>query len=418
MTRSEFRENLIVSLDTLRAHKVRSALTLLGVVIGVTSVITVAAIIDGLNKYVADKVEKMGSRSYFITRFPFGTDPNRMPEKYRLRRQFQYDDAEKLRPLAPGIDKLSALGTRASFFGDTNELRYGGERVERVIIRGAGVDYCDVIPMFVVEQGRYYTQAEVDRAAPVVVLGQAVADSLFGRATPLGKQIMMNGSPFEVIGVFAHDEGLLGGPGVDQFAMIPLSTFRKRYPESKEVIIIYTVRRDVDPLVAMDEVADALRRIRKVPYKSENDFEILSSDFLSKLWGQLTGAIVILTSVISSIGLLVGGIGVMNIMLISVTERTKEIGIRKAIGARASDIRVQFLLEALVLTVAGGMIGIMGGFVLALLIRTAAPSIGATVSPFWATMGVTLSAMVGLFFGYWPANRAAKLDPIVCLRYE
>jgi putative ABC transport system permease protein len=418
MTRSEFRENLIVSLDTLRAHKVRSALTLLGVVIGVTSVITVAAIIDGLNKYVADKVEKMGSRSYFVTRFPFGTDPNRMPEKYRLRRYLQYSDADKIKDTVHSIDKISALGTRANFFGDKNELRYGGERVERAIIRGASADYCDVIPMFVVEQGRYYTQAEVDRAAPVVVLGQAIADSLFGRATPLGKQIMMNGSPYEVIGVFAHDEGLLGGPGVDQFAMIPLSTFRKHYPESKEVIIIYTVRRDVDPAVAQDEVGDALRRIRKVSYKSDNDFEILSSDFLSKLWGQLTGAIVILTSVISSIGLLVGGIGVMNIMLISVTERTKEIGIRKAIGARASDIRVQFLLEALMLTVAGGMIGILGGFVLALLIRTAAPSIGATVSPFWATMGVTLSAMVGLFFGYWPANRAAKLDPIVCLRYE
>lgn len=418
MTRSEFRENLIVSLDTLRAHKVRSALTLLGVVIGVTSVITVAAIIDGLNKYIADKVEKMGSRSFFITRFPFGTDPNRMPEKYRLRRQFHYEDADKLRELAPSIDRISALGTRASFFGDTNEVRYGGERVERVIIRGAGVDYCDVIPMFEVEQGRFYTQSEVDRAAPVVVLGQAVADSLFGRASPLGKQIMMNGSPFDVIGVFAHDEGLLGGPGVDQFAMIPLSTFRKHYPESKEVVIIYTVRRDVDTAVAMDEVADGLRRIRKVAYSADNDFEILSSDFLSKLWGQLTGAIVILTSVISSIGLLVGGIGVMNIMLISVTERTKEIGIRKAIGARSSDIRVQFLLEALVLTVAGGILGICTGWMLAFLVRTAAPSIGAAVSPFWATMGVSLSALVGLFFGYWPANRAAKLDPIVCLRYE
>ena len=174
----------------------------------------------------------------------------------------------------------------------------------------------------------------------------------------------------------------------------------------------------MDAAQAQNDVIEVLRRVRKVPHNAENDFEVISSDFLTTLWGQLTGAIVILTSVISSIGLLVGGIGVMNIMLISVTERTKEIGVRKAIGARRSDIKVQFLLEAVTLTMAGGLLGILGGFAVAWAVRTLAPSIPASVSAFWAAMGVGLSAAVGLFFGYWPADRAARLDPIVCLRYE
>ena len=206
MTRAEFKENLLVSLDTLRSHKVRSALTLLGIVIGVTSVISVAAIIDGLNRFVSDKVEKMGSRTYFVLRFPFGTDPNRMPERIRLRKYIQYSDADRIRESVRTIDKVTAIGTRAFMLGDSNEIRYGGQRVERIFVRGASPDYCEVIPMFVVEQGRYYNQGEEDRAAAVVVLGASVAESLFGRLDALGKQVMLNGAPYDVIGVFAHDE--------------------------------------------------------------------------------------------------------------------------------------------------------------------------------------------------------------------
>ncbi len=418
MTAAEFRENLLVSLDTLRAHKVRSGLTLLGIVIGVTSVITVAAIIGGLNLFIAGKVEKLGARSYFVSRFPFGTNPGRIPEKIRLRRYLQYEDADKVRPSAPAVDKISALGTRAVFFGASNDVRYGGQRVERVIVRGANSDYCDIIPMFVVEYGRMFTPAEDTRAAQVAVIGSSIANSLFGAANPIGKTAFVNGAPFEVIGVFAQDEGLLGGPGVDQFVLIPLNTFRKHNPDMKEVVLIFTARHDASMEAARDQVEEALRRIRHVPHNADNDFEIFSSDFLSNLFNQLTGAIVILTSVISSIGLLVGGIGVMNIMLISVTERTREIGVRKAIGARSSDIRVQFLLEAVTLTVTGGILGVAIGYLIAWGIRAAVPSIPATVSPFWTAMGVGLSAAVGLFFGYWPADRAARLDPIVSLRYE
>jgi putative ABC transport system permease protein len=290
--------------------------------------------------------------------------------------------------------------------------------VERVFVRGAEPTYPDVIPLFVVERGRYYNDAEEARSANVIVIGEAIADSLFKSADPVGKAVMLNGASFEVIEVFAHDSGLLGGPGVDQFILMPLSTFRKHNPNAKELIMAFTVPRDVPAPLVVDQITEGLRRIRKVPHNAENDFEVFSSDFISTLWNQLTGAIEMLTTVISSIGLLLGGIGVMNIMLISVTERTREIGVRKAIGARASDIRVQFLLEAVTLTMTGGVLGVAAGYAIAWGIRTTMPSIPASVSPFWTAMGVTLSAVVGLFFGYWPADRAARLDPIDSLRYE
>jgi putative ABC transport system permease protein len=400
MTWAEFGENLKVSMDTLRAHKVRSGLTLLGVVIGVTSVIAVASIIDGLNKFVSDKVEQMGSRSYYVTRFPAGTDPMRMPEKIRLRRFFEYDDGRKIRELAPAVDQLVVMGTRASFFGQSAEVRYQGKRVENLIVRGAEPAYIDVIPMFAVERGRFYSEGEEARAAAVTVLGSEIAESLFAASDPIGKTVYINGTAYEVIGVFAQEPGLLGGPGVDQFAMVPLSNFRKHNPDVKELVIGFTILKDADAETGRQQVEEALRRIRKVPPNKENDFELISSDFLSSLWNQLTGAIVILTSVISSI------------------ERTREIGIRKAIGARASDIRVQFLLEAVTLTVAGGLIGIALGAAIAWIVRSTMPSIPASVSIFWIAMGTGLSGAVGLFFGYWPADRAARLDPIVCLRYE
>jgi putative ABC transport system permease protein len=418
MTRSEFGENLKVAWTTLRAHKVRSGLTLLGIVIGVTSVIAVASVIEGLNRYIQQKVEKLGSRTYFISRFPFGTDPTRMPEKIRLRRYLQYDTAAKLKSQCQAVESASTIGTRASFFGQSNEIRYGSERVQKLFLRGAEPSYIDTLPMFVVEFGRFVTQYDEDHAAPVIVIGSSVADSLFPRMDPLGKSVILNGAVYRVIGVFAHEEGMFGGPGPDDFAVIPLSNFRKQNPDVKELAILFTVGRQWTREAAMDEVNEAMRRIRRLPQTAESDFEVFSSDFLTTLWNQLTGAIVILTGVISSIGLLVGGIGVMNIMLISVTERTMEIGVRKAIGARPSDIRVQFLLEATTLCVAGGLLGILFGGIIAWLVRTTLPSIPASLSWFWAILGVCISASVGLFFGYWPADRAARLDPIVCLRYE
>jgi putative ABC transport system permease protein len=205
---------------------------------------------------------------------------------------------------------------------------------------------------------------------------------------------------------------------VDQFACIPMSNFRKNFPEIRERFIAVAGRDEFSLDTVKGQVEEAMRRKRHVPHNAENDFEISDPDFLSALWGQLTGALVLLTGIISSIGLLVGGIGVMNIMLISVTERTSEIGLRKAVGARKADIRVQFLLEAVTLSGIGGVIGILAGALIALIVRTALPAIPAVVSPLWVGLGVAISVGVGLFFGYYPANRAANLDPIVCLRYE
>ena len=418
MTLAQARENFVAAMQTLHSSKVRSALTVLGIVIGVSSVISMAAIIQGLNKFVQDRVESLGSRTYFLTRFPPGTDPSHMPEKIRVRRYIDYDYAEFIRSAAPHVENVTTVGTRGFFLGDSNRITSGDKTVEKVIIRGAEPEYTTALPLFNIEHGRFISPFDEEHARPVVVLGAAIADSLFPDRDPLGQSVRINGSVYEVIGVFSHDQGLFLGPGVDIFAIIPLSNFKKHYPEAKELIMLFTVPKDVNVEAAQTEVIQAMRRIRKIPADTENDFELSSPDFLSNLWNQLTGALVILTSVISSIGLLVGGVGVMNIMLISVTERTQEIGVRKAIGARKADVRLQFLFEAVVLTLVGGTIGILIGAGISTLVRTLIPSIPATLSYWWVTIGFVISVGVGLFFGYYPANLAAKLDPITCLRYE
>ena len=418
MTASQARENFLAALATLRSAKVRSGLTVLGIVIGVSSVISMAAIIQGLNKFVQDKVESLGSRTYFVSRFPPGTDPSRWPESIRVRKYLEYSYADYIRAAAPHLQIITTIGTRGFFFGDSNQIVYQGRNVEKVIVRGAEPQYTEAIPLFSVDRGRFISAFDEEHARQVVVLGAAIAESLFPYEDPIGKTVRINGQLFEVIGVFEHDSGLFIGPGVDAFAIIPLSAFKKSYPENKELILTFTVPENVNVETAQDEVIQAMRRLRHVPADKENDFEISSPDFISNLWNQLTGALVILTGVISSIGLVVGGIGVMNIMLISVTERTHEIGLRKAIGARRADIRLQFLLEAVALTLVGGTLGILIGAAVSTLVRTFVPSIPASLSYLWVAIGFTISVSVGLFFGYYPANLAANLDPIVCLRYE
>jgi putative ABC transport system permease protein len=419
MTRGELRENLLVAMDTLRARKVRSGLTILGIVIGVTSVISVAAIIEGLNGMVAQRVSKFGARTMFVMRIPAGSNPfQRLPEKVRLRRYLQLDDARYLVEHCPALSYATTFINRIDFLQSADSIRYGDAHVERFFLRGVEPEYLEALPLFSIAQGRFISDFDLEHARPVVVIGNAIAESLFPLIDPIGKTVRLNGRPFEVIGVFEIDPGLFGAPGVDQFAAVPITTFHKNYPEIKEIFIAVAARERVPMSIAHDQVVEAMRRRRHVPYNKEDDFETADPNFFAELWGQLTGALVLLTGVISSIGLLVGGIGVMNIMLISVTERTKEIGIRKAIGARKADIRVQFLLEAVTLSGMGGVIGIVLGALIAFAIRTLLPAIPATLSPLWVSLGVAISVGVGLFFGYYPADRAAKLDPIVCLRYE
>ncbi|MSV30099.1 MAG: FtsX-like permease family protein [Bryobacterales bacterium] len=418
MSRAEIVENFRVALDTLRARKIRSGLTVLGIVIGVTSVISIASIISGLNGYIRTRVESMGSRTFFVSRIPFGMGPGRMPERIRVRKYLTDADATFLRESCPSLAFATAFASRIDFTQMNDNVRYGNEHVERLILRGAEPDYSRAIPLFSVEYGRFLSPNDLDHSRAVAVIGSAISEALFPHTDPLGKVMRLNGRPYEVIGVFEHDPGMFGGLGVDQFVLIPLTNFRKNYPAIRERFIAVSVREDAEMNVARNEVIEAMRRRRRVTHNGDNDFEIADPDFLSNLWDQLTGAMVLLTGIISSIGLLVGGIGVMNIMLISVTERTQEIGIRKAIGARKSDIRVQFLLEAVTLSGLGGVLGVLFGGAIAFAVRTLAPSIPATLSVLWVSLGVGISVSVGLFFGYYPANRAANLDPIVCLRYE
>jgi len=413
----DIRENVRVAFDTLRARKARSALTILGIVIGVTSVICVAAIIDGLNGFMQERINSFGSRSFFITRIPAGMGGfGPLPQKIRVRKYLDVNDAKYLKDTTPGVDIAVAFEQRVTPPTQPDYISYENERVERMIIRGTPPDYAAAIALFTVATGRFISEFDESHARPVVVIGNAIADSLFPHSDPIGKQVRMNGKLYEVIGVFEKDSGIFGF-GVDMFACIPLSTFRKVFPEVREVFLIFTVLPEADLASTQNAAVDTMRRRRHVPHNADNDFEVADSSLFLDLWNKLTGAMALLTGVISSIGLLVGGIGVMNIMLISVTERTGEIGIRKAIGARKNDIRAQFLFEAITLSGIGGVIGILIGGLFSFTVRTLA-SIPSTVSPFWVFAGVAMSVSVGLFFGYYPANRAANLDPIVCLRYE
>jgi putative ABC transport system permease protein len=418
MTHHEVLENLSVAFDTLRARKVRSGLTILGVVIGVTTVIAVAAIIDGLNGEIKERVERMGSNTLFITRFPALQNTARLPPKIRIRKYLQEDDADFIVDTAPAVSFATVFANRINFNDQVDEIRYGDAHVERFFLRGVQPHYIDAFPLFAVASGRFISAFDEEHARDVVDIGRSIADSLFPSVDPLGKSVRLDGRLYEVIGVFEPDQGLFSSFGVDQFACIPMSNFRKTFPEIKERFIAVSGKDQFSLTTVRDQVEQSLRRKRHVPHNAENDFEITSPDFLSSLWNQLTGAMVLLTGIISGVGLLVGGIGVMNIMLISVTERTAEIGVRKAVGARKSDIRVQFLLEAITLSCIGGLIGILMGALIALAVRTAMPAIPAFVSPLWIILGFSISVSVGLFFGYYPANRAANLDPIVCLRYE
>ncbi len=422
MTLVEMRENWSSAIDALKSHKMRSSLTMLGIVIGVTSVIAVAAIIEGLNKTVQNRVQLIGSRTFFITRVPFGINVLRLPQKIRIRKYIQATDSQYLQTSCPLIEFATVFGNRPSFTdgfkaGEANDIRFENENVQRVIVRGVEPDFDRAMPLFSVAQGRFISRFDLEHSPYVVVLGSAIAESLFSHTDPIGKSVRLNGKMYQVIGIFEKDPGLFGRPGVDQFACIPFTTFRKEYPEVRELIIAFAVPDNVRLDRAVDEVTEAMRRRRGVT-RSDNDFEINSPDFLAKLWDDLTSALFILTVLISSVGLVVGGIGVMNIMLISVTERTKEIGVRKALGARRSDIKVQFLMEAVMLTLIGGVIGIALGATLAALVRHFVPSVPATLSVFWIALGVAMSVVAGVFFGYYPAKRAASLDPIVCLRYE
>jgi putative ABC transport system permease protein len=416
-TLNKFKEPVLIALGAIRTQKLRAGLTVLGVVIGVMSVVAVAAVIHGLNAHVAGLVERLGSQVFFVMRFPavrFGD----VPEEVRKRKHIKVEDAIALAERCSAVEYATPFRTRSVYFGQPNEVSYQGERMRGTFVRGVMGEYEKVIRVIVVEDGRFISEVDQEHRRQVCVIGQAVKRALFPNTDPVGKTINVNGKSFEVIGTLKEDKGLFGGPSLDQFIHIPFSTFAKLHPELEETFIAVKVADQRLFGEAREQVTEAMRRQRGVPTDKPNDFEIVTPDMYTELWSQLTGALVILTLVVSSIGLLVGGIGVMNIMLVSVTERTREIGVRKAVGARRSDILLQFLVEAVTLTGVGGVLGIVLGAIVSNVIRWIFPSLPTSLSVFWIVVAFAVSVSVGLFFGLYPANKAAQLDPIESLRYE
>jgi putative ABC transport system permease protein len=419
MRLADTNEAIRMAMDTLRTNKLRSGLTMLGIMIGVTTVILISSVINGLTNNVNGLISTLGTNVYWVFRFPvFGSRPT---SEMLARKQLTYEDGEamKVLPHVVAVDASqqyrSPEGAQGSF-----SVKYGSHKVQNTTLQGEGQDE-PIVYDLPFAQGRYFTQQESQRASNVVVLGSDTAEELFGNDPAVGKEVEISGDLFTVVGVFAPQKQVFGGgknPN-DNSAHFPTLTFHKIHPEILDhwISVKYD---DVKNKVAVeDEIRELLRRRRKVRADQPDNFAIFSSDALLQLWNQLTGGLFIFLVGVASVGLMVGGVGVMNIMLVSVTERTREIGVRKALGATRKNIMVQFTLEAVTLCALGGVIGIMVGGLLTLLLElTIGKVLPASMSVAWSTIAFVVSCGIGLLFGIYPAWKAASLDPIIALRYE
>jgi putative ABC transport system permease protein len=409
----DIKESSLMALDTLRANKLRSALTILGVSVGVITIIFMVSIIQGLNKAFADQVESLGSNTIFVSKFDpgFGRPPG--PEEIH-RKDLTMDDADALRREAPSIAGVSPIHRMIAV-----TTRYQNKQTDTPILLGV-TPYYEFVHSQYVARGRFIKDLDMDNRENVCIIGVDVVRALFPYEDPVGKEVRIDGTPYFVIGVM-EPLGNFFGQSRDNSIFIPVTTFDKYYSEKPfpTVVFFIIVRPQSRAYVksAVDEITDILRRRRRVPLNEKNNFGISSQDSLLDIYNQLTGATALVLTAISFVALMIGGIGVMNIMLVSVTERTKEIGVRKAVGATRFNILSQFLIEAVVLTAIGGLTGLAVGEVLAFLINRYSP-LPAYV-PLWAIgVGIGVSAAVGIVFGLWPAWKAARLDPIEALRWE
>ena len=406
-----------MAMETLRMNKVRSFLTVLGVVIGVWTVMAIASIISGIDYAVTKQIESIGTNSIFVTKFTRGVRFGPPTRDERMRKPLTYDDAVALGQLASVSVSSPILNITNDYFGRKLVVKGGGKESAAVALQGVTPEY-EQTGIWVMNAGRFFTKEENNSREEVCVIGASLADQFFPFLNPLDKALTIGGREFRIVGVLEKREQLFGGGegsnDQNNVVFMPFTVAQKLKPRAEDVYITVVAKPGM-LTQAVDDVTAQLRIRRQVLFDQPDNFGVTTADSMIQTFRSITFGIAIAMIAISSVGLMVGGIGVMNIMLVSVTERTREIGIRKAIGGRRSDILWQFLIEAMTLTGMGGLIGLGIGWLTTLLIRLIVPS----YVPLWAPIaGFVSSVGIGLIFGLWPAWKAARLDPIVALRYE
>ncbi|HKZ81387.1 MAG TPA: ABC transporter permease [Pyrinomonadaceae bacterium] len=416
LLRSDIYENLRMAISTLLANKLRSFLTVFGVVIGVITVMLIASIISGIDVSVKREVESFGTRSIYISKFNPGIHVGRLSREERMRKELTYDDALALSSLPTVELSVPFLDITNNFFGRKVLVSGGGKTSASVALQGTLPDF-EKAGTQIIDEGRFFSQFENDTNQTVCVVGSKVADDFFRFGSPVGQTIKLGEQECRVVGVLQKREQFLFSGGSDDqnnVIYVPYNVARKLKPNADDVYIM-AVAKPGQMEQAKDQVRDLLRLRRQVAFSAPDNFGMETAEGVLDNFRSITAGLAIAMVVISSVGLMVGGIGVMNIMLVSVTERTREIGVRKAIGARRRDIMWQFLIEAATLTGLGGIVGLSVGWLTTFLLRLLLPS----YVPIWAPIGgLVASVGIGIIFGLWPAWKAARLDPIESLRYE